>query len=50
MIEKIKRFYAIGLYTLEHVEAFRAKGAITVADFLYITGLDYQSTPDGQNS
>lgn len=49
-IEKIKRFYSIGLYTLKHLESLRAKDAISDADFLYITGLDCQSSPDGQNS
>ena len=38
MVEKIKRFYSMGLYTKEMVHKFMEKGVITEAQYLEIVG------------
>lgn len=38
MVEKIKRFYSMGLYTKEMVHKFVEKGVITEEQYLEIVG------------
>lgn len=38
MVDKIKRFYSMGLYTKEMVHKFVEKGVITEGQYLEIVG------------
>lgn len=41
MFEKVKRFYDMGLYSVENVAVFVEKGKLTAAQFEEITGQTY---------
>lgn len=41
MFDKIKKFYDLGLYTVEQVHKFVEKGIITEEQYKAITGEDY---------
>ena len=41
MFEKVKRFYEMGLYSVENVAVFVEKGKLTAEQFEEITGQTY---------
>lgn len=42
MFEKVKRFYALGLYSKEQVGQFVIKGKITAEEYKLITGDEWE--------
>ena len=41
MYEKVKRFYHLGLYTVEQVAQFVLRGKLTPEEYRKITGAEY---------
>ena len=51
MFEKIKHYYAIGLYKISHLEKLLCSGAITEAEYNKITGdVENHETIDNSGS